>query len=271
MSKVWFSQFVQKGGFVVETKISHSLWLRAAAVSVFLVSALGSPGSVMAQPQVNINQATLEQPGQAVREISTEELKTLLAGAKPAVLVDVRPAFQYALAHIPGAVNVPPPAATQTAAPATEDEIIAKAYPDKAAVLVLYCAGPYCLRTIAVSEKLQRLGYANLRRYQIGLPVWRALGNTVATTIEGFKYVLANDKTAVFVDARSAEEFKSGTVPGAVNVRRGLHPDQGTRVIVFGSSAAEARKAAAQIAETAYWNSSYFNGTFEELKTAGLW
>jgi rhodanese-related sulfurtransferase len=127
------------------------------------------------------------------------------------------------------------------------------------------------MRSIGVSEKLHQLGYTNVRRYQLGLPVWRALGNTVATTLEGFKYVFTNDKTAVFVDARGAEEFKSGTVPGAVNVRRGLHPDQGTRVIVFGRNAGEARKIAEQIAQTAYWNSSYFNGTFEELKAARVW
>ena len=47
--------------------------------------------------------------------------------------------------------------------------------------------------------------------------------------------------------------------------------DQGTRVIVFGKNAEDARTAAEQIARTAYWNSSYFAGTFEELKRAGLW
>lgn len=126
------------------------------------------------------------------------------------------------------------------------------------------------MRTKGVSEKLAKLGYTNVKRYQLGLPVWRALGNTVQTNFEGFRYVFTNDKTAVFVDARSQEEFKIGTVPGAVNVRTGLHMDQGTRVIVFGSNAQEARIAAEQISKF-YWNSSYFVGTFEELKSAGLW
>ena len=115
------------------------------------------------------------------------------------------------------------------------------------------------------------MGYTNVKRYQLGLPVWRALGNTVETNLEGFRYVFMNDKTAVFVDVRSQEEFKAGTVPGAVNVRRGLHKDQGTRVIVFGKNAEEARTAAEHIARAPYYNSSYFAGTFEELKRAGLW
>jgi rhodanese-related sulfurtransferase len=127
------------------------------------------------------------------------------------------------------------------------------------------------VKSKGVSEKLHKLGYTNVKRYQLGLPVWRALGNTVETNLEGFRYIFMHDKTAVFVDARSQGEFKAETVPGAKNVRRGLHPDQGTRVIVFGKDAHEARTVAEQIAKTAYWNSSYFGGTFEELRRAGLW
>jgi len=115
------------------------------------------------------------------------------------------------------------------------------------------------------------LGYTNAKRYQLGLPVWRALGYTAETNLEGFRYVFKNDKTAVFVDARSPEEFKAGTVPGAINARKGFNYDHGTRVISFGRNAQEARRAAEEIAKTAYWNTSYFGGTFEELKSAGLW
>ena len=120
------------------------------------------------------------------------------------------------------------------------------------------------------------MGYTNVKRYQLGLPVWRALGNTVETNLEGFRYVFKNDKTAVFDDVRSQEEFRASTVPGAVNVRSqrqgvwGLHMDQGTRVIIFGRNAQEGRTVAEEIAKN-YWNSSYFGGTFDELNRAGLW
>ena len=36
-------------------------------------------------------------------------------------------------------------------------------------------------------------------------------------------------------------------------------------VIVFGDSASQARAVAAEIAHKAYWNSSYFGGTFRDL------
>jgi len=121
-----------------------------------------------------------------------------------------------------------------------------------------------------------------VKRYQLGLPAWRALGNTVQTDLEGFRYVFTRDKTAVFVDARSKEEFKAGTVPGAVSIQKGEskvanedgrlpYTDKGTRVIVFGKDAKEARTVAEEVARNAYWNSSYFGGTFEDLKKSGLW
>jgi rhodanese-related sulfurtransferase len=104
----------------------------------------------------------------------------------------------------------------------------------------------------------------------------------VQTDLEGFRYVMARDKTAVFVDARTAQEFAKETVPGAVNIRPGEaekanedgrlpYRDKGTRVIVFANSADEARVVSEEIAKKAYWNSSYFGGSFADLRRAGLW
>jgi rhodanese-related sulfurtransferase len=104
----------------------------------------------------------------------------------------------------------------------------------------------------------------------------------VQTNLEGFRYVFKGDKTAVYVDARSPSEFAKGSVPGAVNVQAGEaekanedgrlpYKDKGTRVIVFAGSTEEARRVAEEIARKAYWNSSYFGGTFAELKSAKFW
>jgi rhodanese-related sulfurtransferase len=131
---------------------------------------------------------------------------------------------------------------------------------------------------------LVKRGYTNAKRYQLGLPVWRALGNTVQTDLGGVLYVIASDKTAVFVDARSRGEFQQGSMSGAVNILAGEaeqaneptdgrlpHKDKGTRVIVYAADPKDARKVAEEIAKKAYWNSSYFGGTTDELRTAGLW
>ena len=144
--------------------------------------------------------------------------------------------------------------------------------------------GPFCGKSKRVSAELVKRGYTNVKRYQLGLPVWRALGNTVQTDLAGLQYVVGSDKTAVFVDARSRAEFEEASMPGSVNVLAGEaeqaneptdgrlpYRDKGTRVIVFASDSKDARKVAEEIAKKAYWNSSYFGGTADELKANGLW
>jgi rhodanese-related sulfurtransferase len=216
-------------------------------------------------------QTTLEEAEAITPEISTEELQQILARGTVPVL-DTRSAREYALAHIPGSINLFE----------KELERVVATYPDTATRLVLYCNGPFCGKSRRLSEQLVRRGYIHVRRYQLGLPVWRALGNTVQTDLEGVRYVKQGDRTAVFVDARGPGMAPDDTLAGATHVRRGEaeaanedgrlpHGDKGTRVIVIGASPAEARAVAEEIAHKAYWNSSYFGGTVGDLKRAGLW
>jgi rhodanese-related sulfurtransferase len=223
------------------------------------------PG-LSAQSPPKITDAIIGESNPITPEISTAQLQQVLKEGKTPVL-DVRSAQEYAIGHIPGSINHYE----------KEVEQITTAYPDHKAALVLYCNGPYCGKSKRLSEELVKQGYSNLRRYQLGLPVWRALGNTVQTDLPGVRYVLAGDKTAVWVDARSAETFAKGSLAGAVNIAKGEaeaanddgrlpKKDKSTRVIVFGDSPEEARAVAEEIAHKAYWNSSYFGGRFTDLK-----
>lgn len=239
---------------------------RFSAASFALLAALVASGPAPAANRAaSISQATLAEADAATPEVSTEEVAAILAAGSVPVL-DVRSAREYAIAHIPGSVNI------------WEKEIeqISARYPDRAAPLVLYCNGPYCGKTRRTSAELLKHGYTNVRRYQLGLPVWRALGRTVETDLEGLRYIVEGDRTAVLVDTREARGA-GARLPGTVIIRPGEaeaanedgrlpHRDKGTRVIVFGSSPSEARVVAEEIARKAYWNSSYFSGTVEELR-----
>lgn len=224
--------------------------------------------AIAAQNPPSIADATLAEPNPATPEISTREMEQILAQHVIPVL-DVRSAQEYAIAHIPGSLNYYE----------KEIEQITSAYPDHKAPLVFYCNGPYCGKSKRLSEELVKRGYTGIRRYQLGLPVWRALGHTVQTDLAGARYVLAGDKTAVWVDARGPDAVRRGSLPGAVSVRKGEaeqanedgrlpKKDKGTRVIVFGNTPAEARAVAEEVARKAYWNSSFFGGTYQDL--AGL-
>src|SRR5437762_13680065 len=99
--------------------------------------------------------------------------------------------------------------------------MITQRFPDKATPIVLYCNGPFCGKSKRVSAELLKLGYTNVERYQLGLPIWRALGHTVQTDLAGIQYVVGVDKTAVFVAARRRGEFEQASMPGAGNILAG--------------------------------------------------
>ena len=240
--------------------------LVALMASLFVLAASSS----LSAESLQGNKGQREQTAPAGVEISTEELKQILSEGKIPV-IDVRPEKEYAISHIPGSINIFE----------TEIEQMMKLCSDKSSGLVLYCNGPYCHKTIRVAERLSKKGCANIKKYQHGLPVWRAFGSTAETSLSGFKYVFSLDKTAVFVDARSREEYSSGTVKGAVNLQaddieaankdgRLPYTDHGTRIIVFGNNVAQAGQLAEAIAQRAYWNSSYLTETYEDLKKSGL-
>ncbi len=88
---------------------------------------------------------------------------------------------------------------------------------------------------------------------------------------------LEGDKTAVFFDARTPEEFTAGSLPGARNLvlaevakakDDGRLPmeDHNTRIIVFGKDGEQARAVADAIAKNAFHNVAFYAGPFESLK-----
>ena len=131
-------------------------------------------------------------------------------------------------------------------------------------------------------------GYTNVRRYQLGIPIWRALGGVTQIEPAGIQHVVENDRTAVFIDVRDAAEFTGGSVASAKNVPRNLvkegkdvgevkaakddgrlpMEDHNTRIIVFGKTAEEARAVAQAIANEAFHNVSFFDGSFEQFRSS---
>jgi rhodanese-related sulfurtransferase len=221
----------------------------------------------------NIFQATLLEAPQPGTEISTAQLQQVLASGSMPVF-DVRFPLEFAISHIPGAINIPPD--NNTSAVREVSQIMAL-YPDPHSQFVLTCNGPFCGKSKRVAAGLASAGYDSFYRYQLGLPVWRSLGNTVQTDFDGFAYIFNRDETAVFVDARAQEAFRADTVACAVNIQPGEAAaanddgrlplwDKGARVVVFADDPQLAMQVASEIAKKAYWSSSYFSGTFAGLE-----
>ena len=246
------------------------------------------PWLVNAQSPVSIHQATLVETDQKAPEVSTEELRKILM-EKSAIVFDARPFKEFAISHIPGAVNVSAKAGVPMSFYVSDVAEIGRVLKgNKAAPIVLYCNGPFCGKTKRLASELLEAGYTNVRRYQLGIPVWRALGGLTQIEPAGIRHVTENDRTAVFIDAREAAEFKVGSAAQAQNIpQSGLKPgkdvgeikaakddgrlpmeDHNTRIIVFGGTAEQARAVAEAIAREAFHNVSFFDGSFGEFRSA---
>jgi rhodanese-related sulfurtransferase len=221
----------------------------------------------------NIYQATLAEANQKTGEVSTEQVRRILADGS-AIVLDTRKRSEYVAGHIPGARNLDAPPAAMVAA---VERLVSG---DKSKSLVLYCNGPFCQASRRLSEQLVAAGFTNVRRYQLGIPIWRALGGPTAIEREGIVRIFNVDRTAVFFDARSPEEFAKGSLPGAHNVpadhlasgaleNAPLPADDfNTRIVLFGRDSAQARMLADALSKRPWHNVTYYPGAFETLRTA---
>ena len=107
--------------------------------------------------------------------MSTAELRAALTEGS-AIVLDARPYEEYAVSHIPTARAVPAKAGTTPALYVADATEIAETIPDRSQPLILYCNGLFCGRSERFADDLSKLGYRNVRRYQLGAPGWRALG-----------------------------------------------------------------------------------------------
>lgn len=249
--------------------------LAVAAVALSFVDA-----SVALAESSSIYQAIVMEPDAKTGEVSTDQLRRMLADGS-AILIDARPRAEFVAGHIPGAHVIDAPASEQTAA------VERLANGNKAAALIIYCNGPYCQASRRLAEQLVAAGFTNVRRYQLGMPVWRSLGGPTVIELDGVVRIAKADATAVFIDARPAQEFAKGSLPGARNLTTeavdatlkqmmsGKLPepplpldDFNRRIVLFGTDAAQVRELANAMSKRPWHNVTYFAGPYDELAAA---
>lgn len=234
------------------------------------------PGGASAQA-VNIYSATLVEPDAKTGEVGTDEMHRIVAD-ETAIVIDARPRAEFEAGHIPGARVLDVPSIDYVGAV----EQLAKG--NKAAPLVVYCNGPYCQANRRLADQLVGAGFTNVRRYQLGMPVWRALGGPTVIELNGILRIFKADQTAVFIDARSPEQFGSGSLPGARNLTvesldatlkqmiagKLTDPplpldDFNRRIVLFGRNVAQARELAKALSKRPWHNVAYFPGSYDDM------
>ena len=99
----------------------------------------------------------------ALEPVSREDLVARLEAGSVTVL-DVRPEDEFALGHLPGALNIPLSVLERRLAELpVAREVIA------------YCRGPYCVLSFEAVAALRARGYL-VRRLEEGYPEWKAAG-----------------------------------------------------------------------------------------------
>ena len=105
--------------------------------------------------------------------ISRAELEDLI-WSETVVVVDALPRAYYDRDHLPGAINI---------VESEVEDLAAEALPDKDAAIVTYCSNAACANSQAVADRLERLGYTNVRKYRDGIQDWVAAGNPTEQTV----------------------------------------------------------------------------------------
>jgi rhodanese-related sulfurtransferase/predicted transcriptional regulator len=113
--------------------------------------------------EVQTVMASYFQARDAMQPVSRDTLlQTLRDGL--VTLLDVRPEDEFAMGHLPGAVNIPLADLERRLAelPANQE-------------IVAYCRGAYCVLSFEAVASLRTLGF-KVRRLEDGYPEWKAAG-----------------------------------------------------------------------------------------------
>ena len=98
-----------------------------------------------------------------IAKIDRAALASALQNGHRPLLVEALPERYFLDAHLPGALNIPHDA-VEALAPGL--------LPDRSAAIVVYCASAQCRNSDFAAERLQRMGYADVRVYAEGKKDW---------------------------------------------------------------------------------------------------
>lgn len=153
-----------------ERRGKHVLYsLAGDAEVVVLIKALGRVGERNVA-EIDRVMADYFRARDALEPVSREDLVSRLHDGAVTVL-DVRPEDEFAVGHLPGALNIPLAELERRLGELPADrEVIA------------YCRGPYCVLSFEAVAALRKRGYL-VRRLEDGYPEWKAAGLPVEAIV----------------------------------------------------------------------------------------
>jgi rhodanese-related sulfurtransferase len=163
-------QILRQAGLVSSRREGTSIHYRLAAPEVFELWRTLRTLAASRLAEVERLAAAYLGSRDELQPVSREELTRRLQDGDDLVVLDVRPAAEYAAGHLPGAVSIPVGELRRRLAELPGDREI-----------VAYCRGPYCAFAHEAVGLLREEGFA-ARRLEDGLPEWQAAGLAVTGT-----------------------------------------------------------------------------------------
>jgi ArsR family transcriptional regulator len=156
-------QHMRRGGLVAARRDGKFVFYRLANDAVLdLVAALRRVAETQSAEVERVVRSYFEDRD-ALEPVTRADLISRMRDGVVTVL-DVRPQDEFALGHLPGAINVP----------LAELERRLSAL-DPGQEIVAYCRGPYCVLSYEAVAELRARGF-KVRRLEDGYPEWRAAG-----------------------------------------------------------------------------------------------
>jgi rhodanese-related sulfurtransferase/DNA-binding MarR family transcriptional regulator len=160
-------QILRQAGLVSSRREGTSVHYRLAAPEVFELWRTLRTLAASRLAEVERLAAAYLGDRDELEPVTRQELARRLADGGDLVVLDVRPAAEYAAGHLPGAVSIPVEELRRRLAELPADREI-----------VAYCRGPYCAFAHEAVGLLRDEGFA-ARRLEDGLPDWQAAGLVV--------------------------------------------------------------------------------------------
>ncbi|HEY9841573.1 MAG: ArsR/SmtB family transcription factor [Candidatus Sericytochromatia bacterium] len=178
-------ELVQLSGMSVANTSQHLQLLRqhglveAQKQGLYVIYRLASPevhtflqqlGRLAQSQLAEVKQIEAEFLAQAEawQSVDVAQLQAQLAAG--ALLLDVRPAEEYAAGHIPGAVSAPLPELAERMAQMPKQQTV-----------IAYCRGPYCLYALEAVHRLSEQGFQSLH-FREGMAGWRDQAQALEAT-----------------------------------------------------------------------------------------
>ena len=157
-------QILRRAGLVATRREGTSVHYRLAGPEVFELWRALRTLAASRLAEVERLAATYLGARNELEPVTRQELARRLQQGEELVVLDVRPAEEYAAGHLPGAVSIPISELRRRLAELPGDREI-----------VAYCRGPFCA---FAHDAVQVLADAGLtaRRLEDGLPEWQADG-----------------------------------------------------------------------------------------------